>query len=114
MVLILLEAFLEVVCPVEWFIHPKSFFETLLLVVLLVEVVGVFEEQPAGSLQHVLLELVLGLSVEASPKIGELVVEEFHDVEMIEDDGSLRKVFHHCAPVGGDMSMATAWICAVE
>jgi hypothetical protein len=91
--------FLEVIGGVEGLIQPKGFIEALLFPLLLVKMIRTFKKEPSRSLQDILLELILGLPVKVPPEIGQLVVEELHDVEMVKHDGGFRKMVHHRARV---------------
>ncbi len=51
----------------------------------LVQVFGVLEDLPARALEQFLAERILGLALQLASNIGHSLVEEFGDVEMIED-----------------------------
>lgn len=44
--------------------------------------------------------MVFGFPIELSSEIRKLVIEELHDMKMIEDDGGFRQMIHDCAYVG--------------
>ena len=66
-----------------------------------VEVLGVFEEEPAGALEHGFAEGAFGFAVEFASEFGEAVVEEFDDVEVVEDVEGFGQVPSDGEGVGG-------------
>ena len=56
------------------------------------EVFGVLENEPAGAFEHLLAEGSFGLALEFAAEVGEAVVEEFHEVKVIEDVNRIRLV----------------------
>ena len=67
----------------------------------LVQVFGVLEQQPAGAFEHVLVQFVGRLAEEFSSQVGELLVEQFDDVEVIEHDLGLGQLLADRLDVGG-------------
>jgi hypothetical protein len=65
-----------------------------------VEIFGVFEEQPAGPLQGLLVHDVGGFVVEFAPRVREALVIGFDDMEVIKDMDRSGQVSQHGADKG--------------
>ncbi len=59
------------------------------------------EQEPAGPLQDLLVQVVGGLAVELPAEVGELLVEQLHDVEPVEHDLRVGQVCLDRQLVGG-------------
>jgi len=66
-----------------------------------VEVLGVLEQQPPCPFEHVLVELFGGFPVEVAAQVGEFLVEQLDDMEMVEDQDRVGKVCQHGADIRG-------------
>jgi hypothetical protein len=55
----------------------------LLLIALVVEVFPILEQKPASSFEHLSTEKIGCIPVDVSSELGQLLVEQLDDVEMI-------------------------------
>src|SRR5512135_1736512 len=88
----LAEVLLQVVGHGQRLVQSQRLLQLLPLVLLLVEVLRRLQQQLSRPLQDLPLHPVGRLAVQRATQVGELLVEELHDVEAVEDDLRLRQV----------------------
>src|SRR5665213_3165907 len=94
------QVFLHVVDRGQWLVEGEGFFQAFAFVAFIVEVFGVLEQQPAGSLEHLPGQRPLRFTLQLLAKQRELLVEELDHMkavehmaglgQMIADGGSVR------------------------
>ena len=90
---------LHVVGSGQRFIECKCLGKPLTFVPPILEVFGVFDEQPSSPFQDLLLEKISGFPIQIAPERGEFVVVEFDDMEVVKDDDGLGEVPSHSLDV---------------
>ncbi len=107
------EIFLHVVCSRQGFVDAQRLFQPGSFVPIIVEVFGILQKQPSSSLEDLLVEQVGGFPIQLTTQLGQFLVKQLDDVEVIEHDGCAGQICAYCTDAW-DISMATAWIFALE
>ena len=90
---------LHVVGCRQRFVERQRLLQPPLFVLLCAEVLGILQQQPPRPLEHLLAHDFGRLAVQGAAEVGELVVEEFDDMEVVEDDLRLGQVSQDRSPV---------------
>jgi hypothetical protein len=95
------ESFLQVVRGCQWLVQHQCFVQSLRFVdvLVLLEVVGVLQQQPADSLEDFAMHAPIECSVQVATQHCQFLVHELDDMEMVEHQLGFRKVFQP----GGDV-----------
>src|SRR5262249_15001599 len=91
---------LEIVGDGQRLVQTQGPLQPLVLVALGIQVLRVFQQQPARTLEDASVAVAEGLVVQSAPQGTELVVEQLDDMEMIEDMDRVGQVVADRANVG--------------
>ena len=58
----------------------------------LVQVLRVLQQQPSGPFENILVQLLRGLTIQLPTQVGQVLVEQLEDVEVVEDDDRLGQI----------------------
>ena len=90
----------HVVSDGQRFVQLQRRFQPFLLVLFFAQIFRVLQQQPACSLEHLLLQRSLGLALQFLPEQRELFVEEFDHMKAVEHMNGFGQIVAHGGGVG--------------